>query len=436
YAALSYVWGGDQPGKTTSQNVKAHFEGIALSDLPTTLRDAVQVTREIGLRYLWIDSLCILQDDKQDQAVEIAKMPEYYGNASITIVAAESYSANDGFLQKPSIKWIYSDFAFELPYSLPDGQLGSVKFISRQNVKFGDLPINRRGWTYQEALLSSHLVVFHQNGVELCCNRDCHGSANDYVQSVTRLQLNSLRQLAAETLSSAGTLLEAWPRIVYTYSTRNLTNPSDKLLAISGIATEMGRTLPFKYMAGLWVPLDKSQWRSLIWQLLWCAGSGIIDCFPSTTYDYRAPSWSWAAIDELTGYPPAFNATSEPVHKIMHFEILDISIDLEHPQAPFGAVTGGRLVVRARLKAVKHMRQLLFMPDTVEDEEMFKDPREHGKMWCAVILHVWDVFRGLVLKQVTENTYQRIGCFSFDSHSTEVAEKMFRHSQDREIVII
>ncbi len=77
YAALSYVWGGDQPGKTTTLNIKAHFEGIALRDLPTTLRDAVQVTREIGLRYIWIDSLCIVQDDKQDQGVEIAKMPEY-----------------------------------------------------------------------------------------------------------------------------------------------------------------------------------------------------------------------------------------------------------------------------------------------------------------------------------------------------------------------
>ncbi len=151
-------------------------------------------------------------------------------------------------------------------------------------MKFGDLPINRRGWTYQEALLSSHLVVFYQNGVELCCNRDCHGSANDYVQSVTRLQLNSLRQLATGTLSSAAVVLEAWLTIVCTYSTRNLTNPSDNLLAISGIATEMGRTLPFKYIAGLWVPDDNSQWHSLIWQLLWCAGSGMFDCFPSTTY--------------------------------------------------------------------------------------------------------------------------------------------------------
>ncbi len=76
----------------------------------------------------------------------------------------------------------------------------------------------------------------------------------------------------------------------------------------------------------------------------------------------------------------------------MHFEILNIFIHVEHPQAPFVAVTGGLLIVRARLKAVKHMHQLPFMPDTVEDEEFFKDLREHGKMWWAVILHVWGLF--------------------------------------------
>jgi len=76
YAALSYVWGGDQPLKTTSKNVLAHCQGIPFTVLSATIRDAIEVTRQLGIRYIWIDSLCILQDDADARAIEIARMPD------------------------------------------------------------------------------------------------------------------------------------------------------------------------------------------------------------------------------------------------------------------------------------------------------------------------------------------------------------------------
>ena len=77
YAALSYRWGGDQEQKTTIQNTRQRYEdGIKLAELPTALRDAVTVTMQLGLSHLWIDSLCIVQDDENDKEAEGAKMAD------------------------------------------------------------------------------------------------------------------------------------------------------------------------------------------------------------------------------------------------------------------------------------------------------------------------------------------------------------------------
>ena len=146
----------------------------------------------------------------------------------------------------------------------------------------------------------------------------------------------------------------------------------------------MGRDLSYSCIGKLWVPRRKSQWRSLIWQLSWCARSGFLDFFPATKYgdltvitfqrknrpqEYYAPSRSLAASDGWNGYSPAFQASSESLHGIINFEILDVSVDLGYLQELFGAVNGGKLVVRDSLKAAKHLPQLVFMPDAAENKE-------------------------------------------------------------------
>jgi hypothetical protein len=102
YTALSYRWGGDQPFRTTKQTLSTKLGHISPSSMPKTLQDAVFVARKLGIRYLWIDSLCIIQDDPLDMARELSTMHTVYKNATIVIAAEFSACVHQGFPQQPS----------------------------------------------------------------------------------------------------------------------------------------------------------------------------------------------------------------------------------------------------------------------------------------------------------------------------------------------
>lgn len=99
WTALSYCWGIQHPLKTIRANLEAHCEGISISKLPQIFRDAIIVTRQFGYRYLWIDSLCIIQDSSEDWNKESAKMAEIYSRAALTISADASQSAHHGMFE-------------------------------------------------------------------------------------------------------------------------------------------------------------------------------------------------------------------------------------------------------------------------------------------------------------------------------------------------
>lgn len=103
YTVLSYCWGGVQGHKTTKARIKAHSEDLELDALPKTIQDAIEVTSQLGFSYIWIDSLCIVQDDGDELQKEIAKMSSVYRNAVVTITASGAASASDGFLQERCI---------------------------------------------------------------------------------------------------------------------------------------------------------------------------------------------------------------------------------------------------------------------------------------------------------------------------------------------
>lgn len=99
YSALSYSWGGEQPCKTTKANLVKRRITISVERLPKTIQDAIKVTRELDLSYLWVDSMCIVQDDREDKNQEMPHMSEIYKNAFVTISASSAARCNDGFLQ-------------------------------------------------------------------------------------------------------------------------------------------------------------------------------------------------------------------------------------------------------------------------------------------------------------------------------------------------
>jgi hypothetical protein len=75
---LSYCWGADQPQKLTTKSKEGLKQGFQSQELPQTLQDAIRITAATGLKYIWIDAMCILQDSPEDKEIEIARMPLYY----------------------------------------------------------------------------------------------------------------------------------------------------------------------------------------------------------------------------------------------------------------------------------------------------------------------------------------------------------------------
>jgi len=171
YVALSHCWGSlmaSEAGKharTLKQNLDAMVAEIPLVLLPQNFQDAITTVRKLNLRYLWIDALCIIQDDALDWAREAARMGDVYGSAYLTIVATSAASSTDGFLQRPrSLLPTIAMPYFKRGDSYPDGYFYVAHRRTMddeswyENVDFAKW--NKRGWTFQEQLLSGRLLHF------------------------------------------------------------------------------------------------------------------------------------------------------------------------------------------------------------------------------------------------------------------------------------
>jgi len=167
YIALSYCWGGPQKCQTTTNTVDEHYKRIMLRDLSLSIQDAVEVTRQLGFQYLWVDALCIIQNSEEVNA-QIKLMKTIYKDATLVLAASSALNAEEGFLRKvPAAKH------FKLPYPLSDGNFAFVD-VSLMGASFEDPfkhhakrpylpsgvrePLDNRGWTLQECLFTRRLL--------------------------------------------------------------------------------------------------------------------------------------------------------------------------------------------------------------------------------------------------------------------------------------
>ena len=153
YVTLSYCWGGDQPAVALKHNLDDLRRGFAIETLPQTLQGAVQTTRSLGYQYLWVDALCIIQNDNEDIAREIADMAGIYRNSTVAILAATTKSVSEGFLDRPRKQPLF----ITLPIKLPNGATGQICVGHPcPYLHFGwNLdPLSQRGWVFQEFLLA------------------------------------------------------------------------------------------------------------------------------------------------------------------------------------------------------------------------------------------------------------------------------------------
>ncbi|KAM5347695.1 hypothetical protein ACJ41O_007519 [Fusarium nematophilum] len=258
YAALSYCWGGPQEIQLVTSNLEIFKRKIPFQSLPQTLKDAVITAMSLGLGYLWVDALCILQDDDADKTEEIANMCSIYKNSAVTIVASTARSADDGFLKPaPTPPIRYPSCEVEMLLDEPAGkQRGTVTLVPYHRQPTEEFSINSRGWTFQEALIPPRLLVFGDLEPFLRC-RVSHATpmAPSYI---TYLRLHEAcpkpeRPLKRVEYGDGLHIMYVWPSIVEEYTLRTLSFPEkDWPLAIGGVIDFLSEAFGDECRFGVW----------------------------------------------------------------------------------------------------------------------------------------------------------------------------------------
>ncbi|KAH7379743.1 heterokaryon incompatibility protein-domain-containing protein [Cadophora sp. MPI-SDFR-AT-0126] len=339
YMSLSHCWGLEQIITTTTKTLQERKAGIKLSDLSKTFRDAVKITRGLGIRYLWIDSLCIIQDDMKDWEVESAKMADVYMNSQLNIAATHSSSGKGGcFAERWSLDtlnqvelnvgddiWIESDADEEVKYKIyiwnalhvaHDHFTRSMDYTNTMELAS---PLLSRAWVFQERLLSVRTLHFHAeeliwecgSGVSCECSRleDYQGGDPDgLLQDNESEQLKMIYTWITSSKATESQILEIWLELVREYCSLKLTKQIDRLTALSGLASRVATRLPGEYLAGLWS-------QDLPRALCWSRESGYRNKYPTfRDPDAYAPSWSWASIWNNRNDLPFVNYDMVKVH--------------------------------------------------------------------------------------------------------------------------
>jgi hypothetical protein len=326
YISLSYCWGTSREFTTTRATIEERKKGIIIADIPKTYQDAVKLTRELGIRYLWVDALCICQDEHADWERESAKMLSTYSNAYLTISASRAKESSEGFLGKrldrPLVGLEYSRGGLQgkaLAFSLPLRE----ELHKNHYITLPDEPLSKRAWGLQERVLSHRVLLYGTSQMFYECNEGYHGEDGLYVEgrhdcAHKGLKLNE---------RAKHNVLEKWYNLLWLYGPKQLSHASDKLPAISGIASLYAEGIGGGYLAGLWRDqlIEGLMWQSLSYRRV---------------SEYRAPSWSWASGDGI----PATSKQNIDYDEIA--EIMDVNVTLKGSN-PFGEVTDGWIKLRA-----------------------------------------------------------------------------------------
>lgn len=282
YACLSHCWGNNKDLiRLLEKNKQEFMQGIPISSLPPTFRDTAIICRGIGIDYLWIDSLCIIQDSKEDWASQSAIMGDIYSNGLVTLAAVWAKDANAGLLPRDYIEHSrgialegYKNVYLRRCYS-------RHAFLDEDDYRRsrGLSPLWTRAWVFQERQLSPRVIEFYQTEISWTCNSLTAESGRCLEERETspKAFLPRDRPLTSED----------WRHIVYSYSQLSLTYESDRTPALAAMAQQFGQmTGRQRYTMGIWE-------EDPIHGLMWSASLPV----PSLP-DARAintPSWSWAS---------------------------------------------------------------------------------------------------------------------------------------------
>ncbi|KAK3371148.1 heterokaryon incompatibility protein-domain-containing protein [Lasiosphaeria ovina] len=345
YVALSHCWGSSArpPLKTTKANLASHMQVIPTTALSRTFTDAIQVTRALGIRYLWIDSLCIIQDDDADWAAEAVKMASVYQGSYFTI-AATSSSSGDGGL---SLDGSDPDALIHVKFDGSPQQEGveacSIRYPVASPRAIWDAPLSERAWVLQEQVLSARLVHFteHQMYYQCRVGMESEDGTVRYPDS-SSLRAHPSRGSETRDMSTPARAVGTWWSWVTEYSSRLLTFPSDRMAAIAGLVKYYQDAAGGTPVLGCW---EETLWYDLGWNVeLDGRSQNLAGCRAPT----NIPTWSWLSIRPSTCVVSATNVSNlEDYHQKLSLA----SWHVEWEGVPFTSkLVSSQLVVLGLLK--------------------------------------------------------------------------------------
>ncbi|KAI1086969.1 heterokaryon incompatibility protein-domain-containing protein [Rostrohypoxylon terebratum] len=278
YATLSYVWGSHFPSLSLRRENYDLFRfvgglGPDTPGMPTTIQDAMKIVQEIGIRYIWVDALCIIQDDREDWSRIAPLMDAIYGNSTLNICAAFGSDNMTGIPGSPLTPRSASQSTAEV---------NDIKLTVMQSVesKIISSPWNDRAWTFQERMLSRRSVIFVDDHVIFQCSRATWAEG---VNSDTARESWTLEMIESPLQNFSKIPIRQFADFIELYSPRKLTVIQDKLIAFEGVSSVLASSLAAAMIYGM--PNSYFDW-ALLWEKKEAG-----DRITRTTSIF--PSWSW-----------------------------------------------------------------------------------------------------------------------------------------------
>jgi hypothetical protein len=331
YLTLSHCWGsgGQNVLRLLQDNIEDFKQMIPIAALSKTFRDAVSCVQRLNVRYLWIDSLCIIQDSKEDWLRQSSLMSEIYSRSLLNLAATSSSNGEGGLFRLRDPATINCCY---IEPQIPNHEIQSYFCVHPRSWKWSvrDSILSTRAWVFQEMALAPRTLHFTSDQIFWHCN-ELRASEIYTAGLPAEPNHEDPEDFLARDLSMDSDLYR-WARIVNDYTNKKLTHESkDRLIALSGVAREVANQNGFTendYLAGIWR-------RMLPWGLLWDAEVGTRHFLHNS-----APSWSWASISGPISFP-------RPPYSVPDIRVIQSST-ISNTDS-FGQVDGGAIILEGQI---------------------------------------------------------------------------------------
>lgn len=346
YATLSHCWGsGDKPFMTELATLKKRRKRISFLDLPLSFQDAVKICRKLEIRYLWIDTLCIIQDSFKDWASESAQMARIYKDGVLMIAFSDYRDCHQPVLtQRPelltcelgkNLNGVYMQSSFARAAGDSNRYFPSLLNEWPSYILGLSSQLGRRAWAFQERILAPRILHYtSQQLIWECASQTLsENGINSHTRDHTIPSIQDTR--------SKNEFYRYWREILQRYTECSLTFPSDKFPALSGVASEVQKRIDDVYVAGLWkgdLPLG----------LMWAPARSTLP-----VAEYRAPSWSWASFEGKIEHKHWIQAEDQTAHA---HDMLFLGYHTNTTTSdPFGKIDSASLLVQAHCLDINYI---------------------------------------------------------------------------------